>query len=71
MLADLALRYGVSAFLYSSTARAGPKYESELKLSMRAKANIEEYSMALGEKGLPWTYVPVPSILIFHIAFIF
>ncbi|KAJ8096497.1 hypothetical protein POJ06DRAFT_263978 [Lipomyces tetrasporus] len=54
MLADLALQFGVSVFVYSSAMRAGPEYEDELTLSRRAKANIENYCIELGTKGLPW-----------------
>ncbi len=57
MLADLAVQFGVQAFIYSSAMRFGPKYEDELKLSNRAKSNIELHCMGLGEKGLPWMYV--------------
>ncbi|KAF4625084.1 hypothetical protein G7Y89_g13085 [Cudoniella acicularis] len=55
LIADLALEFGVKSFLYSSAMRAGPKYEDELKLSGRAKANIEMHCMKLGLLGLPWT----------------
>lgn len=55
MLADMALKYGVSAYIYSSSARAGPKYEGELKLSPLAKSHVEQYCKSLGERGLPWT----------------
>lgn len=54
MLADFAHQFGVRAFVYSSAMRAGPKYDDELTLSGRAKANIENYCKKLGEKGLPW-----------------
>ncbi|EGO00085.1 hypothetical protein SERLA73DRAFT_88941 [Serpula lacrymans var. lacrymans S7.3] len=57
MLADIALEYGVSAYIYSSARRAGPKYENDLKLSGLAKARIEQHCMSLGEKGLPWTII--------------
>lgn len=55
MIADLALEYKVEAFIYSSAMRGGPKYEDQLKLSGRAKANVEKHCMELGEKGLLWT----------------
>ena len=45
------------AYVYSSAARAGPKYEDELKLSGQAKASIEQHCQFLGDRGLPWTYV--------------
>ena len=54
MLADFAHQFGVRAFVYSSAMRAGPKYDDEVTLSGRAKANIENYCKKLGEKGLPW-----------------
>lgn len=55
MLADLALEFGVSAFVYSSGARFGPKYEDDLlNPSHIAKRNIEQYCISLGAKGLPW-----------------
>ncbi|RDW62310.1 hypothetical protein BP6252_11743 [Coleophoma cylindrospora] len=54
MLADMSLKYGVQAFVYSSSLRAGPKHEHELKLSNLAKARIEQHCMELGKEGLPW-----------------
>ena len=57
LLADLALRFGVEVFVYSSAARSGPRYEAGLKLSGAAKREVEEYCKALGEKGLNWVYV--------------
>jgi len=57
MVADLALEYGVKAFVYSSACRAGPAYESEAKLSWKAKRNVELHCKTLGEKGLPWTII--------------
>jgi uncharacterized protein YbjT (DUF2867 family) len=58
MLADLALKFGVGAFVYSSAARSGPKYEAGLILSHAAKREVEGHCKQLGEKGLNWTYVP-------------
>jgi uncharacterized protein YbjT (DUF2867 family) len=55
LLADLAVQYGVKAFVYSSASRAGPGYESQVTLSWRAKMNVEVYVKGLGVKGLPWT----------------
>lgn len=55
LLADLALNYRVKAFIYSSSFRAGEKYEAELVLSGKAKANIERHCMELGQRGLSWT----------------
>ncbi|TVY80782.1 putative transporter MCH2 [Lachnellula suecica] len=57
MLADLALEFGVKTFVYSSMMRDGPKYDGQLKLSAKAKFNIENYCRELGEKGLPWTFI--------------
>jgi hypothetical protein len=54
MLADLALQFGVSVFVYSSAMRAGPGYDDEVMLSSRAKANIENHCVELGKRGLPW-----------------
>lgn len=54
-MADIALQFGVQAFIYSSAMRLGEKYERDLKYSAKAKAKIEEHCMLLGEKGLPWT----------------
>ncbi|KAH7357072.1 hypothetical protein BKA65DRAFT_496150 [Rhexocercosporidium sp. MPI-PUGE-AT-0058] len=55
LLADLALEYGVSCFVYSSRMGPGPKYDDSLKLSSLAKRNVEKYCVELGEKGLGWT----------------
>ncbi|PVH83823.1 NAD(P)-binding protein [Cadophora sp. DSE1049] len=55
MLADLALEYGVECFVYSSAMRSGPKYEDVMRLSGRAKGNVERYCGVLGERGLGWT----------------
>ncbi|KAL3422364.1 nucleoside-diphosphate-sugar epimerase family protein [Phlyctema vagabunda] len=57
MMADLALEYGVHTFVYSSSARCGQKYEKDLTLSSKAKRNIEDYCIELGERnpGLNWT----------------
>jgi uncharacterized protein YbjT (DUF2867 family) len=54
LLADLALRYGVEVFVYSSAARPGPKYEPQLTLSQAAKRDVEVYCKELGQKGLNW-----------------
>lgn len=56
MLANIALEYRVEVYVYSSAMRAGPKYEDKLDLkpSAKAKRNIEEHCVALGEKGLRW-----------------
>ncbi|KAF9245744.1 NAD(P)-binding protein [Melanogaster broomeanus] len=55
MVADLALEYGVSTFVYSSDERAGEKNDEYLKLSWRGKASIERHVKSLTEKGLSWT----------------
>ena len=55
MLADTALEYGVKTFVYSSASRAGPAYEKELRLSSKAKREVELHCKALGENGLGWT----------------
>ena len=56
MLADIALKYGVQVYVYSSAMRAGPKWEDKLDLkpSGKAKRNVEEHCRELGEKGLRW-----------------
>jgi hypothetical protein len=54
MLADLALKFGVSVFVYSSVMRVGPEYDDMVKFSSRAKVNIEKHCMELGQSGLPW-----------------
>jgi hypothetical protein len=54
MLADLALEYRVSAFVYSSALRLGPTYDDHEKLSGRAKVLVERHVKSLGENGLPW-----------------
>lgn len=56
MLADIALDYGIKAYVYSSALRAGPKYEDQLegKPSGMAKRNIEDRCKELGGRGLPW-----------------
>jgi nucleoside-diphosphate-sugar epimerase len=68
-LADMALKHGVECFVYSSSARAGPRFECEgpdedaraswngetLKLSQRAKSRVERHIVGLGDRGLAWT----------------
>ena len=56
-LADVSLAYGVQTFVYSSAMRMGPKYEDTLELTHKAKRNIENHCIELGEKGLNWTLV--------------
>lgn len=55
MLADIAFQYRVQSFIYSSSFRAGELHEAKLILSGKAKANIEQHCMELGQRGLPWT----------------
>lgn|ERR1700735_4270761 len=59
-MADLALEFKVSVFVYSSFERRGDQFDDEQVLSGKAKVNIERHVRQLGEKGLPWTYV-LPS----------
>lgn len=56
-VADIALEYGVSAFVFSSAERGGEYYDDQTSLDTRAKVNIERHIRALGEKGLPWMCV--------------
>ncbi|CCM00285.1 uncharacterized protein FIBRA_02315 [Fibroporia radiculosa] len=55
LMADLALEYGVSVYIYSSAERAGPAHDDEEVRSGRAKMLIERHVKSLGEKGLSWT----------------
>jgi nucleoside-diphosphate-sugar epimerase len=54
-MADLALEYGVSVYIYSSAERGGEQSDEMEKLSGRAKVLAERHVQALGERGLPWT----------------
>ncbi|KAJ7671205.1 hypothetical protein B0H17DRAFT_195578 [Mycena rosella] len=54
-VADMALEYGVSAFVYSSAERGGEYYDDHIQLDGRAKVMIERHVRGLGDKGLPWT----------------
>ncbi|KAI9039311.1 NAD(P)-binding protein [Aspergillus affinis] len=54
LLADVALEYGVSAFVYSSALRSGPKYDDELKLSGKVKVSVERHVKQI---ELPWVVV--------------
>jgi hypothetical protein len=54
-MADLALEYGVSVYIYSTAERGGEQSDEMEKLSGRAKVLAERHVQALGEKGLPWT----------------
>ncbi|KAF9225404.1 NAD(P)-binding protein [Gyrodon lividus] len=55
MMADLALEYGVSTFVYSSAERGGDKNDENEKLSGQAKVSIERHIKSLSNKGLSWT----------------
>ena len=58
MMADLALEFGVSVFVYSSQERGGEADDdgpNNFKPSTIAKIHVERHVKALGEKGLPWT----------------
>lgn len=54
-MADLALEYGVSVYIYSTGERGGQQSDEMEKLSGRAKVLAERHVQALGERGLPWT----------------
>lgn len=54
-MADLALEYGVSVYIYSTAERGGKQSDEMEKLSGRAKVLAERHVQALGERGLPWT----------------
>ncbi|KAF5376279.1 hypothetical protein D9615_008517 [Tricholomella constricta] len=54
-VADLALEFGVSSFIFSSTERGGESYDENLVLDRLAKVRIERHIKELGSKGLPWT----------------
>jgi hypothetical protein len=54
-MADLALEYGVSVYIYSTSERGGEKNDETQKLSGRAKVLAERHVQALGPGGLPWT----------------
>jgi len=60
MLADLALEYGTSVFVYSSVERGGEINDDKLVLDRRAKVRIERHIKQLGDNGLPWTWVNYP-----------
>ncbi|KIP04115.1 hypothetical protein PHLGIDRAFT_76496 [Phlebiopsis gigantea 11061_1 CR5-6] len=55
LVADLALEYGVSAFIFSSVERGGESYDDKLTLDRAAKVKIERHVRSLGEQGLRWT----------------
>ncbi|KAF5392069.1 hypothetical protein D9757_003335 [Collybiopsis confluens] len=55
LLANLALEFGVSAYIFSSAERGGEVDDDKFKLDGLAKVNIERHVKDLGSKGLPWT----------------
>lgn len=63
-IADLALEYGVSSFVFSSAERGGESYDDLVVLDRLAKVRIERHVRELGIKGLPWTYAISECILV-------
>ena len=61
LLADLALEFGTSCFVFSSYERAGESYDDKVESSHRSKINIEHHIRELGSKGLSWTCVDLFS----------
>ncbi|KAF9263815.1 NAD(P)-binding protein [Marasmius fiardii PR-910] len=57
VIADVALEYGVSCFIYSSSERAEEIHDAEAPegSSFLAKVRIERHIKELGKKGLRWT----------------
>ncbi|KAF9066744.1 NAD(P)-binding protein [Rhodocollybia butyracea] len=55
VLADLALEFSVSTFIFSSAERGGERDDSQTTLDRLAKVRIEHHIRDLGVKGLPWT----------------
>lgn len=55
LLADLAVEFEVSHFIYSSIERGGEGFDYLLTLDRAAKARIERHIKKLTEKGLKWT----------------
>ena len=54
-MADLALEFGVSHFIFSSIERGGEGFDYMLTLDRAAKARIERHIKRLTERGLKWT----------------
>lgn len=55
-MADIALEYGVSTYIYSSAERSGDKNDdNQLLASGRAKVSIERHIKSFSEMGLSWT----------------
>jgi hypothetical protein len=63
MLADLALEYGTSVFVYSSAERGGEINDDNVVLHKLAKVRIERHVKQLGDNGLPWTWVNHPRTI--------
>jgi len=55
LLADLALEFGVSHFIFSSIERGGEGFDYLLTLDRMAKARIERHIKRMTERGLKWT----------------
>ncbi|KAF8808741.1 NAD(P)-binding protein [Phlegmacium glaucopus] len=55
LLADLALEYSVSHFIFSSVERGGESFDDNLTLDRAAKVKIERHIKGLTDKGLRWT----------------
>jgi len=53
-LANLALEFKVSFFMYSSRERGGETDDDDAKLDYAAKVKVERHIRSLGEKGLRW-----------------
>ncbi|KAG5636886.1 hypothetical protein H0H81_006505 [Sphagnurus paluster] len=54
-VADLALEFGVSSFIFSSYERGGESHDDHVTLDHLAKVRIERHVKDLGTKGLSWT----------------
>lgn len=54
MLANLALEFNVSAFVYSTTLQPAPRDEDVNDYSRSAKRAIELHCKSLTGKGLNW-----------------
>ena len=55
LLADLALEFGVSHFIFSSIERGGEEFDYLLTLDRLAKVRIERHIKELSARGLKWT----------------
>ncbi|KAJ6526940.1 NAD(P)-binding protein [Mycena vulgaris] len=56
-MADIALEYGMSTFVFSSAERGSEYCDDQTQLDTRAKVMIEQHIREPGEKGLPWTFL--------------